>query len=943
MTRLTVKSFFRALAAIALLCGTLLAEEKAQSYLLSSFEPGGPNVVTSDGKPVKEHASDGEHSLKVDSDGKEYVGIKIVDKEALKKFAGFILFKVDVFNPTDEVVYLGARIDDAKSTPERGYGGRYNDDYLVAPPGKSTVEINLTGIARSNAKNWSLREPMDLSTLSLVEIWIAPKGKPATLYFDNVRLETSGLPAVEGLRAVDFGPAKSPIYPGFEPANELMLWADGASKGWVKPDWFDNIYMPDSLTGDFGSGKEFCLKLPNGAYEVQMCIDPFGIFHTLPHFTFRKVTINGKVVLDEKMAGLDFLDKVYLLHEDDEDLPGQDLWKKFIEPRNVIRRFDAEVSEGVLRVSVDADSKYGKQMCFLVVYPATKKDEGRAFMDTLQKKRHDKFNETMIVRVPRAKDRVHMAWASAGPRMIVCQSYLDQDVNLRDEPFWQREEKVSPDEIRAAQGERTNLVLVLRSLVDLKGVKVTVSDFVGDGPQPAKIPASAVQVRKARVFLKRASRARMGDLMPYILQEFKTLDLTGGVNRNLWLTVTVPANAAAGWYSGGITVADAKGEVAGTGLSLRVLPFQLDKVTDITLSVTGSTAGMWRGWFPEKEYEAKWWQMAEIMMKDQADHGMNAVTGGPSAVLKGIKDGKAEIDYAPMDRWMELAVKYGLTMPGDSYQGFDIAGVPNNYRKGGMELNEKESKEQFGIPFKDVIRIAYGDLAKHAKEKGWPKRVYYFLDEPRANFGNIEIAAELIKARIEAAPDTLFSGYYSEGEGRDVYFGMMPVSIAHINKKTLELTRAGGKELWSYDGNRVRYNIGRYAFVAARAGLKGYLRNGYMYVNSAPYFDFTDDEASWCVTYPSRSGISDTVGWERTAEGVNDYRYLLTCENLIKKARAEKKAQAEADAAEAYMKETLKPIDLENSATAQMTPPQYDTFRQTLARHIEALRKALGQ
>ena len=83
----------------------------------------------------------------------------------------------------------------------------------------------------------------------------------------------------------------------------------------------------------------------------------------------------------------------------------------------------------------------------------------------------------------------------------------------------------------------------------------------------------------------------------------------------------------------------------------------------------------------------------------------------------------------------------------------------------------------------------------------------------------------------------------------------------------------------------MRHDIGRWAFVAARAGMKGFLRNGYMYVCSKPYFDFSDDEASWSVVYPSRHGLSDTVGWERTAQGVNDYRYLLTCERLIRQAR----------------------------------------------------------
>jgi hypothetical protein len=67
------------------------------------------------------------------------------------------------------------------------------------------------------------------------------------------------------------------------------------------------------------------------------------------------------------------------------------------------------------------------------------------------------------------------------------------------------------------------------------------------------------------------------------------------------------------------------------------------------------------------------------------------------------------------------------------------------------------------------------------------------------------------------------------------------------------------------------------------------------------------------------------------------------CDRLIKKARAENKAAKEADAAEAYMKETLKAIDIENRQTAKLTPPQYDEFRHALAGHIAALTAALGE
>jgi hypothetical protein len=175
-----------------------------------------------------------------------------------------------------------------------------------------------------------------------------------------------------------------------------------------------------------------------------------------------------------------------------------------------------------------------------------------------------------------------------------------------------------------------------------------------------------------------------------------------------------------------------------------------------------------------------------------------------------------------------------------------------------------------------------------------------------------------------------------------IYFQTMPVSISHTSKLALELTKKGGKELWEYDGSRTRAIAGRFLYVAVEAGLKGYLTNGYMYVCSDPYFDWTGEESSWCVAWPSKHGVTDSVPWERVSDGINDYRYLATLDHLIKKAQTAGKAQAEAAAAAAFIKDNLKGIDIDDRATAKLTGAEFDQFRKTVAGHIVALAKALG-
>jgi len=929
-----MRATFPVLFAAAIVAAAWAAEERAEQapLLLSSFEPGEPGWVKGDGTAVKAHATHGEFAREVANDGKGYAGIEINDPAPLRRFKGFVLLRIDIFNPHEAPVRFSCRMDDANSVD---YGSRYNNDNCVAPPGQSTFELNLTGLTKSNARNFTQRDRLDVATLKLLRMFTCP-GPPSVLYYDNVRLEGAGLPEVEGLRAFDFGPFMSPVYPGFTGCTDRMAYDAQRGFGWNGAQRAANVYMPDSLTGDYVCGREFRVDLPNGAYEVHLCLEPFGMWARYPSWEWRKVALNGTEVLSETVSGEQFLAGPYYAHEDHEDLPGQGLWEKYVAPRQIVRRYPTEVTGGALRIGLSGSNHYAHALLFAVVYPRAKEAEGRQWVATLERRRRERFEAGMVVHVPKPDgDPLVPTPADRTRGLIPFVRHPELDIAVSARPA--QGERDAPVAMAAAQGEREHALLGLYPLRAIREARIAVSDL--SGPNGATIPAAAVRIRKVRNFLKRSGGTRMGTLLPYILQDFTTLDLAPGVARGVWLTLVVPADAAPGDYTGRVTIA-AESAAATVPLKLTVFPFQLDRATDITLSVTGSTAAPWRGWFPG--LEKQWWEMAERVMKNQADHGMNAITGGPGARIVGVKDGKVEIDYSDMDRWLALAVQHGLDRPGDSYQGLDIANLPRDQGKDAVTKNEAVAREQFGVSYEELLKLVYSDVERHAKDKGWPKRVFYFLDEPRPEYRNVEPCAELIAIRTRACPGTLFSGYYSTGGGRDVYFETMPVSIAHINDTAMALVKKAGKQIWDYSGERVRHDIGRWAFVAARAGMTGFLRNGYMYVCSDPYFDFSDDEGSWAVVYPSRNGLGDTVGWERTAEGVDDYRYLLTCERLIQKARAEERGTQQADAAAAFVAATLKPIRIADKESAKLTPDGYDQFKRTLADHIVALSKALA-
>lgn len=944
-----------ATAATLVLFVSSLSAAEPKDLLLTSFEDG-PGPVKGDGQIVAENPSEGTKSYKLENKGGGYTGIWIEDAATLKKFKDYVLFKVDIYNPGREPIQMNVRVDDAKSN---GFGSRFNDERnAVAGPGWTTYELNLTGLTKSNSKNYFAKEKLDIENLTLVKIFIGG-GVKVPLYFDNLRLEPAA-PPVEGLKAFDFGPSKSEVYPGFEGAGEKNVWKDkDVEFGWVNPTNFDNVYIPDSLAGDYGSGDEFRVRLPNGSYEVDLCMDPFGIWGSYPRFGYRKLSLCGKEVSSEKMTMQEFLNKCYFLYENEEDLPGQDLWEKFVTPRNVPRHFTCEVTDGVLSVKLDSDTKYGKFLQYLVVYPSAKKAEGKAWMDALQKKRKDKFNKKMIVRVPWIAPPTPAPADTAEEKargFKLFSKSAEEFIYVNEFPYL---EKDQPIKVQAAQGERVSAQFGMYPLKDVKGLYFTPTDLVSkDGKS---IPAKYVHLRIVRNFLQREHRYTIGSIMPMLLQDFPPLDsprssslqpwdvcgpfnLTRGVTRAIWVTLTVPADATAGDYKGRVDITAGGPNatvVTGVPIEVKVFPFALDKVTDVTFSATGARSTIPEYFQSSEEY----WAGADAVMKDMADHGLNAVTGGPGGKFYGIKgfdDPKADIDFTDMDRWMELAKKYGLTMPGDSYQGFDIGGLPKDHSKNGPANMDKIAREKYGMSFEKLIGLVYNQVEEHAKAKGWPKRSYYFLDEPRVEFGNIESSLELIKLYTKAAPNTLFSGYYGDGQGRDEYFKLMPVSISHVNDNILKLVKESGKQLWVYDGSRNRASIGRWMFAAAKAGVKGYLTNGYMYVCSDPYFDFSDDEAAWCVAWPGKYGVVDTVQYERVADGINDYRYLITLERLVKTAPADKPTAATRDALK-FLADTLAAIDIHKSGTAALTPEKYAEFRAEVAKLITDLKKESGE
>ncbi|MBA2482024.1 MAG: hypothetical protein H0V44_15270 [Planctomycetes bacterium] len=918
---------------LILLCLTV-ATTAADPLMICDFE--GEDAKAFEAPPgvvvVDEHAKRGKRSLRIVTDPVGYPGLTFQGGRELSRFRERPIFAMDIFNPQDHAVGFSVRADDASS---KDYGSRYNDDGYSARPGWSTVRINLTGLLCSNSRNFSEQRALDMSMLRIFMVFMGPTpdGKSTSLYFDDARLEDTGLPACAGLRAFDFGPVGSGVFSGFTGVTEADIYASGKGYGWIGPESGQRPANPDDLGGDFGSGKSFVVDLAEGAgtYVVELCIDAFGAWATPQSFKHRTVTLNGDTVLDETWDGVAFLEKRYLRFERDEDEPGMDLWERRVKPATPVRRFEAAVkADGKLAVSVHGDGPFGSAMCYMVVYPKAKAVEGAAFMKALDARRKDLFSNEISLALPKTDHPAPKATAEEQARGFIAFA-RSSDIDIACTASPSDSERGAALALAGCAGERIAGQVGLLPLKAVDAVTATVSDLAS---ADSSISSSAIDIRAVRNLAKRGGIGREATLTPLILEPRQRLPLKPGFTRAFWLTVRIPTGTKPGDYRGSVTLAGG-GTPLTVPISLTVHPFVLDAADDATFSCTGTTAGHTRGLYPD--LDAIWWTTADAMLKDQADHGLNAVTGGPGMRLTALSGGIATIDWADADRWMALAIKHGLNKRGDSYQGFDLdLGIGHDRSKDALGENDRRAKQKWGVGFAELVTIAYGTVEAHAKERGWPPRSYYLIDEPRPEFGNIEPCRQLIALYAAAAPGTTFSGFYSPGEGRDPYFSMLGVSIAHHTPASLKLCVDAGKQAWDYSAGGSRYDIGRWFFALHRQGMSGFLRNGWTYVNSDPYYDFSDTEGSWAQVYPSASaaGFVATVMWERTATGIADYRYLKTLAGRISAAKTGKRDTA---AAEAFLAKTLAPITVEDSGTAVLSAADTAAFRTELVKHIVAL------
>ncbi|MGC9317766.1 MAG: glycoside hydrolase domain-containing protein [Armatimonadota bacterium] len=435
-------------------------------------------------------------------------------------------------------------------------------------------------------------------------------------------------------------------------------------------------------------------------------------------------------------------------------------------------------------------------------------------------------------------------------------------------------ERIDSVDVFATPGEYEPATLAIFALEDLTGLEVR---FEG---VPATGEVLPVRCLNKRVTYK--SEEYLRD-MPVLCERREAVDVAAGASRRFVIDLHIDENAPAGIHRGSVIISRAGAEPVTLPMRLRVLPYRLAEPADM----------FWGEYYTgPKLVEGEEEALAQMRrdLADQRAHGMSSLGltfGLPTDNVTWGEDGSCEIAlegtrYAAfMDMYVELGFPMPVILLSDSGQA--AAGMAGDF---GVD------SEQWAAHYQAFWRTMQ---AEH-RRRGWPEVIVQPVDEPGWQSRERQLRNVRCLRLLKQIP-----GMRTEQDGPgDEYFHTEAGPWADVwnynggiaEREVVEEAQDAGRIVTVYncDVESYRPEVDRYAagWFQVAAGINGCYNWAYMSWNGSPYDDLDHATGSWMHVYPpmGQEPGGPSTGWIGAREGVDDYRYVHTLRQAIRRAEA---------------------------------------------------------
>lgn len=298
-------------------------------------------------------------------------------------------------------------------------------------------------------------------------------------------------------------------------------------------------------------------------------------------------------------------------------------------------------------------------------------------------------------------------------------------------------------EIVAWKGEHASAQLLLWSSDSIDGVSCDIDNFKSDN---GTLPSSIADARFVRYTISDSlfSVGESTRLVPDMLDSLKTFDMAERTVRPVWITVSVPEDAAEGLYNSRVTITANNGDKVVLPMTLEVQKYTLaspDKWNyhlDLWQHPTAVARAHGLEVWSDEHFEAM-----KPVMERLAAAGQKVITANLNKdpwnhqcydgyanminwTLK--KDGTWSYDYTVFDRWVQMMMDLGI---GEMINCYSM--VPWNCELEYVDESKGETVTVVAEPgtpvFGEMWEPFLLDFKKHLSEKGWLAITNIAMDE----------------------------------------------------------------------------------------------------------------------------------------------------------------------------------------------------------------------